>query len=393
MTYTVKTYNQIAPEGLNFLKQAGYIVEDSDHPDAILLRSHSLHQQKLTDSVLAIGRAGAGTNNIPIDTCTSQGIAVFNTPGANANAVKELVLANLLLAVRPILKGTEWINHLDSHAISSEVEINKKQFAGTELEGKTLGVIGLGAIGSRVANDAYQIGMNVLGYDPHVSIDTAWKMSRRVQRVLDLQDIFSEADFITIHIPLLPETKHFIGKKELSKMKPNTVLLNFSRGELVDNPAVLKAAANGGIAKYITDFPVEELLHQPNITLLPHLGASTEEAEINCAKSAARTLQYYLETGNIRHSVNLPTVDMTFNSPYRISVLHQNIPNMIGAISQLVAQKNINIHNLTNRSRGEVAYTLVDLDETALDMAQSIVSDIQQNSAVIRTRLITNTKI
>lgn len=389
MVYHIKIYNNIAAEGLSYFNN-NYQLNSDKEPEGILLRSESLHDKNLPDSVLAVARAGAGVNNIPVSEYTKKGILVFNTPGANANAVKELVLGSMLIAARPILQGVHWTGKQETHNLEKTIEQNKKQFVGSELENKTLGVIGLGAIGSRVANDAYQIGMNVLGYDPHVSVDTAWKMSRRVQRVLSVDEIFEQADFISLHIPLLKETTHFIGKDELLKMKKTAVLLNFSRGALVDHLAVTKAINQQQLGKYITDFPEAELLNQENIVVLPHLGASTKEAEINCSKSAVKTLTHYLETGNIQNAVNFPTTEMSFKTDFRLSIFHQNVPNMIGKISQSIAESGVNINNLTNRSHDSMAYTLVDLDDVTEETSLAIVEKIETIEEVIRTRMIKN---
>lgn len=391
MTYTIQTYNTIAEEGLNVFNPNVYQINHAQDPDGILLRSQSLHTETIQESVLMIARAGAGTNNIPIDTCTEKGIAVFNTPGANANAVKELVLGSMLICSRPILESIQWTHSLPTQDLEKTVEQHKKQFIGTELEGKTLGVIGLGAIGSRVANDAYQIGMNVLGYDPHVSVDTAWKMSRRVNRVLDINDIWSQADFITLHIPLTPDTTHFISETELKKMKKSVTLLNFSRGHLVDNAALLTAIHQKQISRYVTDFPEPSLMNVPNIMVLPHLGASTKEAEVNCAKSAVQTTSLFLETGNTRYSVNFPNVDMAFKADYRLTIFHKNIPNMIGNMTSILSDAQVNIDNLSNRSRGDIAYTLIDVDHATDDICQHILTKFKAIPGVIRTRLITNT--
>ncbi len=389
MTFTIKTFNAIAKEGLERFNPENYAVDTADDADGILLRSQKLHDVSLAKSVKGIARAGAGTNNIPVAKCTENGIVVFNTPGANANAVKELVIANLLLAVRPILEGAKWVQTLSGEETESQVEANKKQFAGHELEGKRLGVIGLGAIGAMVANDAYRLGMNVLGYDPYVSVDTAWTISRRVKRALSLDEILKTCDFITIHIPLNDKTRHTIGEKELNQIKPHAVLLNFARGELVDSAAVIQAVEQKKLAKYITDFAEKELLHKDNIVVLPHLGASTDEAEINCAKMAAKTLKKFLETGNIRHSVNFPTIEMAFQSPYRLSIIHKNVPNMLGALSSTVADAGINIDNLINRSRDNHAYTLMDVNVTR-DQATLLADKLQQLEHVIRVRVIEN---
>lgn len=389
MSYDIQTFNAIAKEGLARLPKDCYTLNQSQHPDAILLRSQKLHDTNFPKSIKGIARAGAGTNNIPVDRCTKEGIVVFNTPGANANAVKELVLANLFLAVRPILSSANWVQTLSGTNTEEQAEAHKKQFAGTELEGKKLGVIGLGAIGAMVANDAYRLGMDVVGYDPFVSVDTAWSISRHVHRALNIEEVLRSADFITIHVPLTEKTKHLIGKKELNLLQSHAVLLNFARGELVDAQALLEILEHDGFQKYVTDFADEKLLHHEKILVLPHLGASTQEAETNCAIMAATTLANFLETGNIRHSVNFPTVEISFHSPFRLAIVHQNIPNMLGAISTVVAELGYNIDNLINRSREEIAYTLVDLTVTN-EQAKYAEKKIQQLEHILSTRLIQN---
>ncbi|HJF18871.1 MAG TPA: phosphoglycerate dehydrogenase [Enterococcus columbae] len=391
--YQIKTFNAIAPEGLARFEKENYAINESEQPDAILLRSQKLHDYAFPKSVLAVARAGAGTNNIPIDHCTEQGIVVFNTPGANANAVKELVLASLLLSVRPIMQGAKWVQQLTGENTEEQVEANKKQFVGHELEGKKLGVIGLGSIGAMVANDAYRLGMEVIGYDPYVSVDTAWSISRRVKRANQVEEILQTCDFITLHMPLNEKTKGFIGARELAMMKKNAHLFNFSRGEIVDVPALLAAISAQQISGYTTDFADARLLNQENILVLPHLGASTDEAEINCAKMAARTLKRYLETGAIKYSVNFPTVEMAFQSPYRITVIHRNIPNMLGQISSAIATLGVNIENMVNRGRGDYAYTLVDVSEKEQTVIQQIVEKLQEQENIIRVRSIQHTEV
>lgn len=393
MTYDIKVLNNIAQEGLDRFDSSLFTFDKTDEPEGLILRSQSLHGENFSEKTLGIARAGAGTNNIPIETCTDKGIVVFNTPGANANAVKELVLANLLLSVRPIIKGANWVQTLSGDDVDKQVEAGKKAFVGTELEGKRLGVIGLGAIGAMVANDAYRLGMEVMGYDPYVSVDTAWNISRRVKRVTDLDELLSQSDFITLHIPLLKDTKHFIGKEQLEKMANNTILLNFSRGELVDNQAMIEALNQEKIASYITDFASEELLHHEKITVLPHLGASTEEAEINCAKVAAKTLSNYLLTGNIKRSVNFPTVEMSFRTEFRLAMIHKNVPNMIGSITGLIAEGAYNIDNLSNRSQGDYAYTLIDVDNITAEQISQLVAQLEKIEHMVRVRAITNPKV
>ncbi|MFD2391293.1 phosphoglycerate dehydrogenase [Enterococcus gallinarum] len=391
--YQIKTFNAIAPEGLQRLDKEKYAINESDEPEGILLRSQKLHDYPFPKSVLGIARAGAGTNNIPVKECTEQGIVVFNTPGANANAVKELVIASLLLSVRPILQGAQWVQTLNGSDVEEQAEANKKQFAGTELEGKKLGVVGLGSIGAMVANDAYRLGMEVVGYDPYVSVDTAWTISRRVKRANDLAEIFTTCDFITLHVPLMENTRHLVGKNELAKMKPTAKLFNFSRSEIVDTAAALAALDNNEIAGYTTDFADERLLGHDNVLVLPHLGASTEEAEINCAKMAARTLKKFLEFGTIKRSVNFPTVEMAFHSPYRLTVINRNVPNMLGQISSIIAESGINIDNMLNRGRDDFAYTLVDVGATDAALLEAVADKLRAKEDIIRVRVIKNQEV
>lgn len=391
--FQIKTFNAIATEGMERFEKERYAINESEQPDGIILRSQKLQEYAFPKSVVAVARAGAGTNNIPVERCTEQGIVVFNTPGANANAVKELVLTSLFLNVRPVIKSVNWLQAQKGQDLEEQVEANKKQFAGHELIGKKLGVIGLGAIGAMVANDAYRLGMEVMGYDPHVSVDTAWSISRRVKRAQEMSEILTTCDFITIHVPLLDSTRHLISTKELAMMKPTARLFNFSRGEIVDTAAVIQAVEAAEIGGFTTDFAQEALLHHDNIMVLPHLGASTEEAEINCAKMAARTLKRYLETGVIKYSVNFPTVEMSFRSPYRLTVIHQNIPNMLGKISSAIAESGINIDNMVNRGREQFAYTLVDVAEEDEAKLAEVAHRLQQTEAIIRVRIIKNSEV
>ncbi|MGM0126283.1 D-3-phosphoglycerate dehydrogenase/2-oxoglutarate reductase [Enterococcus sp. AZ194] len=388
--YDIKTFNEIAPEGLNRFSPDRFTINQTEAPAGVILRSQNLHTYDFPSSVLAVARAGAGTNNIPVKECAEKGIVVFNTPGANANAVKELVIASLLVSVRPLVQGAHWVQTLHGADVEEQVEANKKQFAGHELEGKHLGVIGLGAIGAMVANDAYRLGMEVTGYDPFVSVDTAWSISRRVNRATSIEDIFTNCDFISIHIPLNEETRHLISTQQLKKMKKNAVLLNFARGELVDTQAVLEAIKTGEIARYVTDFADERLLHHDQVLVLPHLGASTEEAEINCAKMAAKTLKTFLETGEIKRSVNFPSVEMSFNSPYRFTIIHKNVPNMLGLISSGIANLGINIDTMINKSRDDYAYTLIDIAETDEEKITTVAEKIQNSDEIIYVRTIKN---
>lgn len=386
--YQIKTFNAIAPEGMSRFGKDKYAINESETPDAIILRSQNLHDYDMPESMLAIARAGAGTNNVPVDACTEQGIVVFNTPGGNANAVKELVLASLLMSVRPILQGANWVQQLSGPNVEESVEANKKQFAGNELVGKKLGVIGLGSVGAMVANDAYRLGMEVMGFDPHVSVDTAWSISRRVTRAIDSDEIFKTCDFITVHVPLNDTTHHMVGANELSMMKATAKLFNFSRGEIVDTDALVAAVNENRIGGFTTDFVDERLLNNDKILVLPHLGASTEEAEINCAKMAARNLKRYLETGNIKNSVNFPLIDMAFNSPYRITVINRNVPNVLGQISTKIAAGEINIDNMINRGRGDFAFTQIDINETDYDKIVEVSNTLHELDNVIRVRVI-----
>lgn len=388
--FNIKTFNAIAPEGMSRFDKDNYTINERETPDGIILRSQKLHDYAFPESVLAVARAGAGTNNIPVAECTEKGIVVFNTPGANANAVKELVLASLLLSVRPILQGAQWVQGLTGEDVEAQAEAQKAQFAGHELEGKKLGVIGLGAIGAMVANDAYRLGMEVMGFDPFVSVDTAWTISRRVQRAQDLNEVLTTCDFITVHVPLTDKTKGMIGAGEIAKMKPTAKLFNFARGGIVDDDAVLAALEATDLAGYTTDFADEKLLHHDKILVLPHLGASTDEAEVNCAKMAARTLKRFLETGVIKRSVNFPTVEMAFNSPYRITIINKNVPNMLGQISSAVAEEGINIENMVNRGRDDYAYTLVDINEDDEAKVAAVAEKLAANPEIIRVRVIKN---
>lgn len=391
--FQIKTFNAIAPEGLQRLEKEKYAINESDQPQGILLRSQKLHDYAFPESVLGIARAGAGTNNIPVKACTEKGIVVFNTPGANANAVKELVIASLLLSVRPILRGAQWVQTLSGDNVEEQAEAQKSQFAGTELEGKKLGIIGLGSIGAMVANDAYRLGMEVVGYDPYVSVDTAWTISRRVKRANDIAEVFSTCDFITVHVPLMENTHHLVGKAELAKMKPTTKLFNFSRKEIVDTDAVLRALKADRLSGYTTDFADEQLLHNEKVLVLPHLGASTEEAEVNCAKMAARTLKKFLEFGTIKRSVNFPTVEMAFHSPYRLTIINRNVPNMLGQISSIIAESGINIDNMLNRGREDFAYTLADVASEDEALLNQLADKLRENENIVRVRVIKNQEV
>lgn len=388
--WTINTYNKIAEEGLNKFEPEQYKLNETDDPDALLLRSQDLHSMKFSSNLKAVARAGAGTNNIPVAACSEKGIVVFNTPGANANAVKELVLASMILAARPILDGVKWVNTLKGPDISQQVENEKKRFIGTEIAGKQLGVIGLGAIGAMVANDAYRLGLDVVGYDPYVSVDTAWTISRRVKRVHSIEEVLAHSDYVTVHVPLIKETKHLFDTQTISLMKEGAVLLNFSRGELVESEAVIQALRKGRLKQYFTDFAEEALVHEEKAVVFPHLGASTSEAEINCAKIAADTVKYFLETGNISHSVNFPTVEIAFTAPIRLAIVNRNVTNMIGQMSMELAKDAINILNIINRGRGDYAYTLIDIEELPVEQLELVVQRIKKVTDILSVRVIRN---
>lgn len=365
--YKIKKLNNISAKIYEHLPKDNFLVsshmEDSE-ADAFLVRSANCHEMPLTDQILAFARAGAGVNNLPIDACTEKGIVVFNTPGANANAVKEMVLCAMLAASRNVIQGAEWIKTLDKNApdIEKIVEKGKSQFVGPEIMGKTLGVIGLGAIGVLVANAAQALGMHVIGYDPYVSIDNAWHLSRSVDRALTLEDLLTQADYITVHVPLMEKTRNYLSEHEFSKMKDGVIVLNFARGGIVNEPALLGAIESGKVSRYITDFPNGALMDHENVLLIPHLGASTPESEENCAVMAAQELRNFIENGSIKNSVNMPECILAPTQSNRITLFHKNLPNMVGQISAIIAESGINIDEMTNKSRKEIAYTVLDLN-------------------------------
>ncbi|MBF0746358.1 phosphoglycerate dehydrogenase [Gemella sp. 19428wG2_WT2a] len=389
--FNVKTYNNINKVGLQELGDNFQVdAKDSENPDAFIIRSQNLHNVDFPANLKAIARAGAGTNNIPIDKATEKGIVVFNTPGANANAVKEAVLTSLLLASRDYLSANAWANTLRGEDVPKQIEAGKFQFAGSEIYGKTLGVIGLGAIGARVANDARRLGMNVLGYDPYVSIDTAWSISSHVKRIKDLKELFANSDFVTIHVPLTVDTKHTFNNETFSQMKKGVTIINFARVELVDNEALFKAIEDGIIKRYITDFGTEELLNKDKVTVFPHIGGSTAEAELNCAIMASRTIRNFMETGEIKNSVNFPNIQQLLDAPYRITLINKNIPNIVAKISTAVSELGINIDNIINRSKGDYAYTLLDLDESDRIKIENLYKAFKDDKDIISVRLIEN---
>ncbi len=362
----IKLYNKISHKGLDLFPLDQYeVFEDIKDEDAILVRSAKLHDVVFPKTLKAIARAGAGTNNIPIDACSEQGIVVFNTPGANANAVKELVFAGLLLASRPSFEGMNWVSSLSKEEdVAAKVEKEKSRFAGHELQGKTLGIIGLGAIGIKVANLALHFGMEVYGYDPYISVHAAWNLSRDVHHAKSLDEVYKNCDFISIHVPLNDKTRNMIDVEAVMHMKKNAYLLNFARGGIVDEKAVCDALAKEQLQGYITDFPNASLIGVPHVYCIPHLGASTEESEENCAIMAVQQIRDYLENGNVTNAVNLPNVVMERSGKSRIACFHRNVPSMLAKISNMVSDAGLNIANMINKSKGEYAYTIVDVDDT-----------------------------
>ena len=384
--FKIKKLNSISDAIYDYLKPDSYqVADDLEEYDAILVRSANCHDLPLEGKLIAIARAGAGVNNIPVQACAEKGIVVFNTPGANANGVKELVLAGMLLASRHLIEATSWVKSLKGTCddVLAQVEKGKKQFVGPELLGKTLGVIGLGAIGVMVANAARSLGMKVIGYDPYISIESAWGLDHGVQRALSLEQLLSVSDYVTLHVPLMDNTKHFIGEAEISKMKPGAVLLNFARNGLVEYDPLLQALDEGRLFRYVTDFPNARLLEHEKVICIPHLGASTPESEENCARMAAKQLRDYLETGDIVNSVNMPGAVLPFTGKFRIAVIHKNISGMVGKMTAILAASGANIADMVNKSRGDIAYTLINLDES---IPEEAVEEIRRVGSVIRVR-------
>ena len=380
----IQLLNKIAAVGLDQLDDSYNVGENIENPDGIMVRSAVMHEMAFAPSLKAIARAGAGVNNIPIERCSEGGIVVFNTPGANANGVKELAICALLLAARDVVGGIAWANTL-TEDVAKQVEKGKSKFAGTELMGKTLGVIGLGAIGGKIANTAIHLGMNVIGCDPFLSIEGAWNLNHRVSRAATYDEVFEKADYITLHVPATKETKNMICTESIAKMKDGVKIINLSRADLV-NAAELKAAlANGKASAYVTDFPTEEVINTPGVVAIPHLGASTEESEDNCAVMAARQLDDYLKNGNIKNSVNYPNVEMPRSGAARICVLHQNVPSILTKITAAVADEGLNIENMTNKSKGENAYTVLDVSSTPSEDAIARISAVE---GINRVRVI-----
>ena len=361
----IQTLNKISPKGLNLFSRDEYeVAGEIPNPDAILVRSADMLKMDIPSSVKSIARAGAGVNNIPVDVCTKKGVVVFNTPGANANAVKELVITGMFLSARKINQGITWTKSLSGKAldINQLVEKEKSTYGGTEIKGKKLGIIGLGAIGVMVANDAIALGMEVTGYDPYITVDNAWGMDHRVIKSNSLDLMLAESDYITLHVPLNDGTKGLINRDKIALMKKGVKILNFARGGLVNNADLIEGIKSGKIGSYVCDFPDENLLDLPNVICMPHLGASTEEAEENCAMMAAKQTINFLETGNIKNSVNFPECDLPFTSSYRMVIANRNIPNMVGQITTMLAQEGINIADMINKHKGEIAYNIINLD-------------------------------
>ena len=382
--FNILTLNKIAKCGLDQLNDNYKITDDANvDADGIILRSFKMHDMELPESLKAVARAGAGTNNIPIDKCSEKGIVVFNTPGANANAVKELVIAGMLLASRDVIGGVAWANTLIGDDVDKQVEKGKSNFAGCEIKGKTLGIIGLGAIGILVANAAYALGMEVIGYDPYLSVDSALKLSRHVKKANSPEEVYAAADYITIHVPLMDSTRNTINAETIAQMKDGVIILNFARGGLVNNADIKKALADGKVAKYVVDFADSETVNQPGIINIPHLGASTAESEDNCAVMAAQELADYLENGNILNSVNFPNCSLPEDNIGRIAIAHKNIPNVIAKFTE--ALSSVNISDMINKSKGELAYTIINTDHA---IPADAIEKLNQIDAVIRVRVI-----
>ncbi len=385
--HKIMTLNNISPRGLGLFPKDKYEISDKiDNPEAIILRSFDMNDMELPKSLLAVGRAGAGVNNIPVTRCSEKGIVVFNTPGANANAVKELTIAGLLLACRDIAQGIAFAKSLAGNKeVGSLIEKNKKKFAGVEIMGKTLGIIGLGKIGAMVANSALDLGMEVIGYDPFISVESAWGLSKEVQRAESLDKLIAAADYITLHTPLVNDTRNMINAKKLSLMKKGVCILNFSRGEIINSDDLIASIKNGIVKRYVTDFPDDKLLAVDNVIAIPHLGASTQEAEENCAEMIARQIRDFIENGSIRNSVNYPDCKLEQNADFRLIVMNKNIPNMVGQVSAILAKANINIVEMLNKSKGDYACTIIDISN---EPPKEMVAAISSISGVLGARAL-----
>ena len=387
--YNVLTLNSISEVGLSKLNPKKYIIgDDIKDPEGIILRSYDMHEMELPDSLAAVARAGAGTNNIPIDKCSEKGIVVFNTPGANANAVKELVLTGIFLSSRKIVEGIEWAKELKGKDnVDKLVEKGKGQFTGPEIMGKKLGVIGLGAIGVLVANAAISLGMEVYGYDPFLSVDSAWSLSSKVKRAGTREELVAACDYITIHVPLNDSTRGMYNKDLFDITKPGARLLNFARGGLVDTAALKEALEKGTVTEYITDFPDAEVINLDHVICIPHLGASTPESEDNCAEMAAMELKQYLEYGNIKNSVNFPSCSIPYTGKARLAILHRNVKGMVGAVANAISDEGLNIDNMVNNNKGEYAYTLIDVD-TFNGKGQEIADRLSKVDGIVKVRIV-----
>ncbi len=388
--FKIQTFNQISDKGLvRFPKQEYQVSSDVENADAIVVRSAKMSRDNINSNLKAVARAGAGTNNIPVEDYTREGIVVFNTPGANANAVKELVLCSLLLSSRGILQGINWVNNQSSDMgagdLSKLVEAEKKNFKGMELKGKTLGIVGLGAIGAQVADAAIQLGMKVLGYDPAISVDAAWRLANQIEKQENLTSLISRSDFVTLHLPTLDTTRNLIDRKVIHYFKSGAVLVNFSRDAIVDEVALLDALNTGRLGCYVSDFPTPGLLGNKKVILMPHIGASTEEAEENCAIMAVDQLRDFLEKGNIRNSVNFPSLSLEKSEGHRIAIINQNVPRMLGQILSILAEKDINVIDMLNKSRNDIAYNLIDIESPP---SEETLDDIRAVEHVIKVWLI-----
>ena len=385
--YKILTLNKIAECGLERMPKSKYTITDqvAEDVDGIILRSFSMHDMELPKGLKAVARAGAGTNNIPIPKCTEEGIVVFNTPGANANGVKEAVICGMLLASRKINEGIEWAKELDGDDVAKQVEKGKSSFAGGEIRGKTLGIIGLGAIGVLVANAAIDLGMKVIGYDPYLSVNAAWNLNSAVKKANSMDEIFENSDYITLHVPLNDETRDTIDKEAIEKMKDGVRILNFARGPLVNSDDIKKAISDGKVACYVVDFPDETTINQPGIIAIPHLGASTQESEDNCAIMAADQISDFLENGNITNSVNFPACSLSIGTAGRVSIIHKNIPNMITKFTTVFSTENANISDMINKSKGDFAYTIINVDHHVTD---EIADKLREIDGVLNVRVL-----
>ena len=382
----VKVLNNISPLGLEkFPKETYEVSTNEENPDAILVRSAKMHEMEIGDKLKAIGRAGAGVNNIPLDKMSDKGVVVFNTPGANANAVKELVISSMLLASRNICQAWDYVNKLPLENLKTTVEDGKKQYSGSELPGKTLGIVGLGAIGVEIANAASMLGMDVIGYDPSISKKNAWKISSEVEEALSLEELFSKSDFVSIHVPLVEATKNLLNAKRIALLPEGCVVINMSRDGIVDEDQLIKSLDSGRVKYYVTDFPIDDKKNHDRVIALPHLGASTSEAEDNCAIMIAKQIKDYLEHGNIVNSVNFPDSKMPRAGEKRLAITHRNIPNMVRQITKEIAEEGANIVDMLNKSRGEFAYTLIDIED---EISESVIKNIEQVEGILKVRVL-----